>query len=204
METNTVEYKTMNLEYASLGRRFLAALLDGLILCIPCAIANSLVPFVGGIVIWFFYAPILESSEIKATLGKHLMGIQVVDLSGRRISLRAATLRNLLKVVSVIIVFIGFFFALFTKKKQTLHDMLAETVVIYGRSERSVPDTWIEALKDLFNFNSDLSPNTQKSFTAETNESVISQLERLQSLRDRGTLTEEEFLKQKEKLLSSS
>src|SRR5690606_2364027 len=96
------------------GRRVLAYLLDALILAVPAAILGNVVPVLGGIVAWFFYAPVLEASELRATLGKYLVGIQVTDLSGRRISLRASVVRNILKVVSAILLFIGFIVALFS------------------------------------------------------------------------------------------
>ncbi len=179
--------------YASLGRRFLALLLDLMILFIPCAIAGHVIPVVGSLVVLFFYAPILESSEIRATLGKHLVGIQVTDPMGRRISLRAAMVRNVLKFVSSMLLFIGFFFALFTQKKQALHDLLADTLVVYGRSERPIADAWMASVRELFR-SGPLSAN--ESFSA------LSQLERLQALRDKGTITEEEFQEQKQKILS--
>ncbi len=181
-----------NSNYASIGRRFLALLLDALILLIPCALGGHLIPIIGGIAIWFLYAPILESSRIRATLGKYLVGIQVVDGLGARISLRAAVVRNLLKFASSILLFIGFFFALFTTKKQTLHDLLADTFVVYGRSEDSIGDAWVENIKGLFPTGS----------TVESDSSTLSQLERLQKLRDAGTLSEEEFQVQKKKILN--
>lgn len=184
--------------YASLGRRIVALLLDGLIFAIPCAIANSLVPIIGGLVAWFFYAPVLEASELRATFGKHLMGIQVADLSGRRISLKASAIRNLLKLVSSAIVFIGFFFALFTKKKQTLHDMLADTLVVYGRSEANVADAWVATSKEVF--------NASKAVVNEhvgSRESIVTQLEKLQVLREKGAISEEEFLVAKSKILGT-
>ncbi len=181
-------------ELGSLGRRLLALVFDGIILFIPCVLANHIIPVVGSIVVWFFYAPILESSELKATLGKYLVGIQVVDPVGRRVSIRAATVRNVLKFVSCILLFIGFIFALFTKNKQTLHDILADTVVIYSRSELLIMDVWIRSIKELFNSN----------HSSLNEQSTILQLERLQSLRDRGTITEEEFQNEKRKILQSS
>lgn len=183
--------------YSSLGRRVVALLLDGLIFAIPCAIANNLVPFVGGLIAWFFYAPILESSAIRATLGKHLMGIQVSDLSGRRISLKASVIRNLLKFVSGAIVFLGFFVALFTKRKQTLHDLLADTVVVYGRSETPIPDAWVESSREVFN----AGKAVIDEHTRGASESVVSQLEKLQALREKGAISEDEFVAAKSKIL---
>ena len=172
--------------YSSIGRRTVAQLLDGLILIIPCTIANHVLPLLGAVAVWFFYAPLLESSEIRATLGKHMMGIQVTDLDGRRASLKAAIVRNIMKAVSSALLFLGHFFAFFSRKKQTLHDMLAETVVVYGRSDQSMADAWMQACRDMFNRTSDHS---------------ISALERLEALREKGALTQEEFEAAKRKIL---
>jgi uncharacterized RDD family membrane protein YckC len=89
-----------------MSRRLGALLIDGFILGVMSFFAEHMVPWLGSLIIWFLYAPILESSEIRATLGKHLMGIQVVDLNGYRISFRSAVIRNLMKIVSGAILFI--------------------------------------------------------------------------------------------------
>ena len=117
------------------------------------------------------------------------------DPMGRRISLRAAIVRDLLKWVSVVLLFVGFFFALFTPKKQALHDLLADTLVVYGRSSRSIADAWVAAVKDLFH----MVPTT----TAPKGDEDLRQLERLQALREKGALSEEEFNIQKRKIVSS-
>jgi uncharacterized RDD family membrane protein YckC len=182
--------------YASLTRRFGALVLDFLILLIPCAIGSHLIPFLGGIAVWFFYGPILESSELRATFGKHLMGIQVVDSAGRRISFRAALIRNALKLVSGLILFLGFIFALFSPKRQTLHDLLAETFVVYGRSTRHFTDAWSAQVKNVFH---SVDWTAKESASAAT----LAALERLQALRQNGTLTEEEFQAQKKKILET-
>jgi len=194
---DTMTTQELDLPYASLGRRFLALLLDILILCVIGGIGVRLIPYVGGLIVWFFYAPVLESSELRATIGKHLVGIQVVDLAGHKASLRAAILRNAMKLVSQALLFLGFVIAFFSRKKQTLHDLCADTVIVYGRSELPIADTWIESIKELFRqkkLESPLSPSS----------SVISQLERLQALRNQGALSDEEFRAQKEKILSQT
>ncbi len=180
---------------ASFGRRTMAFLLDCLIMAIPCAIGAHLIPIAGGFVVWFLYHPILESSEIRATLGKHLVGIQVCDLTGRRISLRAAIVRNLLKWVSLVLAFIGFIFALFTPKRQALHDFLADTLVVYGRSSRSIADAWVASMRELFQM-------TPLAESSRPSDGGLEQLERLQALREKGALSEDEFQAQKQKILS--
>ncbi len=172
--------------YSSLSRRAIALLLDWMILAVPCAVMGHIIPVLGGLAVAFFYAPILESSEIRATIGKHLMGIQVTDMQGGRITFRDALIRNLLKAFSTLLLFLGFFVALFTEKKQTVHDLVADTLVVDGRSDRAIGDAWITGVRELFNMEG----------------SSVSELERLQALRDRGALTEEEFQEQKRKILS--
>jgi uncharacterized RDD family membrane protein YckC len=78
---------------------------------------------------WLYYA-LLESSSWQATLGKKALGLEVTDLEGRRISFGRATGRFFGKIISALILFIGFIMIGFTEKKQGLHDMLAGCLVI--------------------------------------------------------------------------
>lgn len=187
--------------YSSISRRFAALIIDGLIMIIPGAILASTLPIIGGAIVWFFYAPILEASVLRATIGKHLMGIQVTDLQGHRLSLQASTVRNVLKLVSGAVLLIGFIFALFTKRKQALHDIVAETIVVYGRSDENVADAWVEGVKGTFRSAQEAAKPLMSHTSASTPQSKLDQLERLQKLRDQGTLTEVEFQTQKAKIL---
>ncbi len=78
---------------------------------------------------WLYFA-LLESSPWQATLGKKALGLLVTDLAGRRVSFARASGRYFGKIVSAIILFIGFLMAGFTEKKQALHDILAGCLVI--------------------------------------------------------------------------
>jgi uncharacterized RDD family membrane protein YckC len=78
---------------------------------------------------WLYYA-LLESSTWQGTLGKKALGLEVTDLEGRRISFGRATGRFFAKIISALILWIGFIMAGFTEKKQALHDMIAGTLVI--------------------------------------------------------------------------
>lgn len=194
--------------YASLSRRFTAFIIDSLILFMPFMIAHLAMPVLGGLVVWFFYAPVLESSPLGATIGKHLMGIQVKDLSGGQITFRAAFVRNLLKIASTVLLLIGFVFALFSEKKQALHDLVADTTVVYGRSDLPIFDTWLARMKELFNeFKADVSPTLPGESTASSQKppgSFVDELERLERLRTSGSLSEEEFQKAKRKILGDT
>lgn len=131
-------------QYASFGKRFLAALLDGIIL----GIINILVSFVLGLILgragsqvgslvgiliaWLYYA-YQESSDKQATLGKQAMGIVVTDLEGKRIDFIKATIRYFSKIISALILLIGYIMAAFTERKQALHDIIAGTLVLNRR-----------------------------------------------------------------------
>jgi len=71
-----------------------------------------------------------ESSRKQATLGKRALGIIVTDLHGNRISNGRAVGRYFAKLLSALILLIGYFMAGFTEKKQALHDMIAGTLVV--------------------------------------------------------------------------
>ena len=83
----------------------------------------------GVIVCWLYYA-LQESSDRKATLGKHFMCIQVTDYNMKQITFGKATWRFFSKYVSMFIFFIGYMMAGWTQRKQALHDMMAKTYVI--------------------------------------------------------------------------
>jgi uncharacterized RDD family membrane protein YckC len=78
---------------------------------------------------WLYYA-LMESSSRQATLGKLALGIVVTDLSGGRISFGRATGRYFGKILSGMIMCIGYIMAGFTEKKQALHDIMASCLVV--------------------------------------------------------------------------
>ncbi|NUO74008.1 MAG: RDD family protein [Frateuria sp.] len=82
---------------------------------------------------WTYFA-ICESSAWQGTVGKLAMGIRVTDLEGRRISLARALGRYAAKIVSAMILLMGFLMVAWTRRKQGLHDMLANTLVLNGRA----------------------------------------------------------------------
>ena len=131
-------------QYAGFGKRFLAVLLDGVILGIINILLTAVVGGILGksgqaiaslaliLITWLYYA-IQESSAKQATIGKQALGIVVTDLDGKRIDFVKATIRHFSKYISTIILMIGYLMALFTEKKQDLHDMTAGTLVVNRR-----------------------------------------------------------------------
>ncbi len=86
----------------------------------------QVIAFFGG---WLYYA-FMESSPRKATLGKMALGIVVTDYEGKGISFGKATGRYFGKIISTIILLIGYLMVGWTAKKQGLHDMMAGTLVV--------------------------------------------------------------------------
>jgi uncharacterized RDD family membrane protein YckC len=85
------------------------------------------------LVIGWLYFALMESSERGATVGKMALGLRVVTSNGQRLSFMNATGRYFAKIISAIILCIGFLMIAFTDKKRGLHDMIASTLVIKVR-----------------------------------------------------------------------
>lgn len=146
--------------YAGFWRRAVAFLIDSLIIGIISSVLYIIVlgtqffkliaqdpqtmdptaflPIMGSMILfqiltfvflWLYYA-LQESGKAQATLGKRVMGIKVVGADGGRISFWRATGRTLGKLISNMTVYFGYYMAGFTKKRQALHDLMADTFVV--------------------------------------------------------------------------
>ncbi len=91
--------------------------------------ANPIGSLLNLVISWAYFAG-LESSNWQATVGKKVLGLKVTDLNGARISFGRATGRFFSKILSALILCIGFIMVAFTEKKQGLHDMIAKTLVV--------------------------------------------------------------------------
>jgi len=141
--------------YGGFWMRFAAAIIDGLLLGIvvwPVGLVFGLmvgiaghrvsmpdvgVHLVSGITLWtlfiaagWIYEASMESSARQATVGKMALGLKVTDEGGRRISFARASARYFGKILSRMILFVGYIMAGFTARKQALHDMIAGTLVV--------------------------------------------------------------------------
>lgn len=131
--------------YGGFWIRVVAYIIDGILLTIVCGVADRLLGInilatdwdhydplanVISLVIGWLYFALLESSERGATVGKMVMGLRVVTSDGRRLSFMNATGRYFAKILSAIILCIGFIMVAFTERKRGLHDMIANTLVV--------------------------------------------------------------------------
>jgi uncharacterized RDD family membrane protein YckC len=78
----------------------------------------------------WFYCALMQSSPRQATLGQLALGLRVTDLEGRRISFARASGRHFATVITGLTFGIGYVTVLVTTRKQTLHDLVAGTVVV--------------------------------------------------------------------------
>lgn len=139
------------LEYAGFWSRVAALIVDNAIVTIFGLALLIAVGFVGDgamvianfalMLVAFLYWPLMESSERQATIGKQLLGIQVTDANGARLTFVRSLLRNIAKILSSLPFGLGFLLAAFTARKQALHDLITKCLVV-----RSGPSRFLKAV----------------------------------------------------------
>lgn len=137
------------IKYAGFWIRWVASVIDGLVLIIPTIIVGviikfttlgtiqSILTFVSGFLVsWVYF--ILMTNKYRATLGKKVVGIQVVSDKLEDLSLGQIILRETVgKIISAVILYVGYIMAGFTQKKQALHDYITHSVVVYKDPSKS-------------------------------------------------------------------
>jgi len=138
------------LDYAGIGKRFLAQFVDGLVTGIPTMIIVMFLVFTtlaaGGkrpptanpfVNFWFLFPAIgalvyeaLLLSRRGQTLGKMALKVKVVRPDGTPISGGQAWGRALSRALLGFLYVVDYIPALFTKEKTTLHDLIARTRVV--------------------------------------------------------------------------
>ena len=139
------------------GARLVAAILDSLVLMI--ALLLLIVPMVflfeisdsqqaddtmealiglvligAYFVVNLLYPVVLEASKWQATIGKRVVGLRVTYSVGHRISLGQAIGRNIIKGLVNLIFWPLILVIVFSRRRQGLHDMVAQTFVVQGRA----------------------------------------------------------------------
>lgn len=85
---------------------------------------------IASIVIGWLYFSLMEASKHQGTLGKMALGLKVTDMEGNQVSFGRATGRYFGKIISGMIFMIGYILAGLTEKKQALHDLITDCLVI--------------------------------------------------------------------------
>jgi uncharacterized RDD family membrane protein YckC len=142
-------------DYASVGSRIVAILLDHLILGIFAAIValplglraalfslpvrgpaglmrGAVLAPLGALnfILWLLYFTYFEGTSGQ-TLGKRIMGIKVVKESGEQLTPIDAFIRTILRIIDGFVLYlVGFMLIMVSEKKQRLGDMAVGSIVV--------------------------------------------------------------------------
>lgn len=131
----------MNTQFVGFGRRLVAAFLDGIIISVFSFLVGLILGAAGanvqgvlnyalGWILSIAYYVFYQASTGQ-TLGKKVLGIKVIDAQGNKPTAVTFFLREIIgKLVSAIILLIGYLMVLWDGKKQGLHDKIASTYVV--------------------------------------------------------------------------
>ncbi|MFM8622340.1 MAG: RDD family protein [Holophagaceae bacterium] len=137
-DTNNLVLET---KYAGFWLRFVALIIDyvilgfaaffmdaGLSLSFESDLETEFSEMIAFLLTWFYFA--WMESQYGATFGKQAFKLEVTDINGGRVTFMQATGRYAAKLLSLGTACIGFAMAGFTKKKQGLHDIISECLII--------------------------------------------------------------------------
>jgi uncharacterized RDD family membrane protein YckC len=114
--------------------RFGAALTDGIILGLIDVILRAAFKTAGsfiGIAIAIAYYVVLEGGPRGQTMGKQMMRIRVIDAdTGGPIGYPRAFVRYVGRILSFVVILLGYFWMLWDKERQCWHDKLAGDFVV--------------------------------------------------------------------------
>jgi len=119
---------------AGFWQRFGAALLDGIIIGLIDVILRAAFKTAGsliGVAIAIAYFTVLEGGPRGMTLGKQALGIRVIDVdTGGPIGYGRAFVRYIGRILSTLVIFLGYLWMLWDKERQCWHDKLAGDYVV--------------------------------------------------------------------------
>jgi uncharacterized RDD family membrane protein YckC len=123
------------MNYAGLGSRFIALVIDYVILVIIGFLLSQIVGsdilgigvgfLIGILYNWYFW-----TRNNGQTPGKQVMGLRVVKTDGSKINDLEAVIRYVGYYINTFLLFLGWLWAIPDGKNQGLHDKLAGTVVV--------------------------------------------------------------------------
>ena len=133
--TDKPKNSAVDFELADLGTRFIALVIDGVIMGVITGLLSagtgstsggSAAGFVIGVIYqWYFL-----TQQNGQTPGKRLMGIRVVKANGAPLQAADTIIRYVGYYINSIVFGIGWFWAIWDKDKQGWHDKLVATYVV--------------------------------------------------------------------------
>jgi uncharacterized RDD family membrane protein YckC len=151
----TTQNVSLITESAGLGKRFLALLIDylvisgvyiGLIITLPKVI-NSYIVLVFLSIFLFFYNFLMEIFFNGQSIGKKALKIRVVKITGEGAGIFQYFIRALFRPVDSFLG-IGLIVLIFNERNQRIGDLIAGTMVIKISGDVKIEDTVIEHIED--------------------------------------------------------
>ncbi|MEX2425172.1 MAG: RDD family protein [Thermomicrobiaceae bacterium] len=149
------------MNYQGVGIRFLATVLDSIVLMVPLFAlglvlggtsgeadgasfalegAAALLYMLISFSLWLGYYTVLEGTY-GATLGKMILGLQVVHLDGSKINISTALVRNALRLIDGLFTYLVAAILIWTSPtRQRLGDRVAKTTVV-RKASVTAPNT---------------------------------------------------------------
>lgn len=158
---STPENVDLHLEFAGLGNRILACLIDTLITYLLialmigiCAVGTFfitatsmpswpkatlsislvIVTMIGIFIVYYGYFIYFESTWQGQTPGKRFVGIRVIEENGQPVGASSVWIRNLLRIVDEGLLLIGLLVMFIDRNEHRLGDLAANTIVIRERN----------------------------------------------------------------------
>jgi uncharacterized RDD family membrane protein YckC len=119
---------TVALPRVGFWMRFTATLLDFCLVGAVSAVLSHLIPPIF-LLAWIAYHVGMWTWR-GTTIGGIVMGIKVVRQDGRPLDFAVALVRSLASVFSALVLFLGFFWAGWTREKLAWHDLIAGTMIV--------------------------------------------------------------------------
>jgi uncharacterized RDD family membrane protein YckC len=118
------------------GQRILSGVIDLcvvqalIVLIVLCTVGFGFFIEFGFLAANAIYAGVMMSTVWQGTVGKKLLGLKVIDCSGGKPSSGQIWGRALASILSWLLLGVGILFVFFTPRHQSLHDMMAGTLVV--------------------------------------------------------------------------
>jgi uncharacterized RDD family membrane protein YckC len=130
---------TATYELAGIGARFVASLIDGLILTFTIGLISVLLfRNNAGIstLLYFLYYGYCWTQRDGQTPGKQAMNIKIIKTDGSSITWADALLRYVGYLISSLVFGLGYIWAFFDANHQAWHDKIAKTYVVVAGEKK--------------------------------------------------------------------
>ena len=147
METAELSSDTATARLAGFGSRIAGGLIDGVIVLLAAVItfliwnqlqglfidqtsnSSQVIAIIIALLVDFIFRGLMVAGSNKSTIGQRIMGIETTLADGGKVDVGVAVLRYVVSLISYVLILGGYIFAVFSARRQTLHDLAAGTIV---------------------------------------------------------------------------